>query len=254
MLDKTVMTSAQNKQIAAFFDVDDTIVVGTNTLLLYIKYLVRHGMMSRWQVAKGVLYSALHKLNLINVERLLDKMAEPYKNRSHSDMQDLTEDWFASDVIPHLSKDAKDMIQWHKDQGHVTVILSSATQYVCHAVRDFFKMDASLNTEVIVENGILTGQIRKPICYKEGKVHHALAFAKEHNIDFQQCYFYTDSVSDLPMLERVGSPRIINPDPLLKRHAIKRNWPVQIWSEKINLQTITANSPQHFLHLLSPYK
>lgn len=220
-------------KIAAFFDVDDTIVIGTNTLYLYIKYLVRHRMMSRWQVAIGLLYSGLHKFNLINVEKLLDKMAEPYKDKSHDELFELTQSWFKTDVVPHLSAEAAERILWHKSQNHITVVLSTSTQYVCHAVRDFLKLDHSINTEVVVSNGILTGQMKKPICYHQGKVHYAKAFAKLHNVDLEQSYFYTDSISDAPMLNLVGSPRIINPDPLLKRLARKNNWPVQIWSNKL---------------------
>jgi len=59
-----------------------------------------------------------------------------------------------------------------------------------------------------------------------GKTHWARQFAEEQGIDLRQSYFYTDAISDLPMLELVGQPRVVNPDRLLRRHARRRGWPI----------------------------
>jgi phosphoserine phosphatase len=69
----------------------------------------------------------------------------------------------------------------------------------------------------------------KPACYGNGKVHWAEQFAREHGVNLDQSWFYTDSYTDLPMLERVGVPRVINPDARLRRHARKRGWATESW-------------------------
>jgi phosphoserine phosphatase len=68
-----------------------------------------------------------------------------------------------------------------------------------------------------------------PFCYGPGKVQRAERWAAEHGVELEQSYFYTDSLSDLPMLERVGQPRIVNPDPRLRREANRRGWPILDW-------------------------
>src|SRR2546430_2634453 len=66
----------------------------------------------------------------------------------------------------------------------------------------------------------------RPVCYGEGKIYWAQRFATAQGVDLGRSYFYTDSITDLPVLERVGEPRIVNPDPRLRRVAARRGWPV----------------------------
>jgi len=84
-----------------------------------------------------------------------------------------------------------------------------------------------------VNDGRLTGEVIKPLCYGEGKVHYAEVLAAADGIDLDGSWFYTDSFTDLPMLERVGNPRIVNPDPRLRRLARQRDWPILDWSQDL---------------------
>lgn len=77
--------------------------------------------------------------------------------------------------------------------------------------------------------GRLTGRVDRPICYGPGKVEHARRWAADHGIDLGASWFYSDSRSDLPMLEAVGSPEVVNPDPRLGFVARRRGWPIHRW-------------------------
>ena len=66
----------------------------------------------------------------------------------------------------------------------------------------------------------------RPVCYGAGKTYWAERFAAAEGLDLARSYFYTDSITDLPVLERVGEPRVVNPDPRLRRAAMRRGWPV----------------------------
>lgn len=223
-------SSKENKKIAAFFDLDNTILVGTNSLLLYVKYLLKIGKISRWQVCKGIFFSLLHRLNLLNVEKVMDAFAEPYQGMNEAELIAITRPWFKKDVIPFIAQEIKERISWHHSQGHLVYLLSSATQYVCLPVAEYLGMDGSIHSHVEVRNGILTGKIHKPLCFQEGKIFHAKNLAKIQGIQIEYSYFYTDSVSDLPMLEIVAFPIAVNPDPLLRRHAKKNAWTIEEWS------------------------
>ena len=82
-------------------------------------------------------------------------------------------------------------------------------------------------THLVSEDGRLTGEVMPPVCYGPGKVVWGERFAAEHGVDLSASYFYTDSISDLPLLERVGQPVAVNPDPRLRRLARKRGWPIE---------------------------
>ncbi len=214
---------------AAFFDLDDTLIIGTNSLLLYVKYLVKKKQMRKRDILRGIYLSLLHKLNLVDIEKLLDNFVLPYAGRPATDIENLVKQWFEEQVTTHLSQEAKKFVQEHKAQGHTTILLSNSSQFICQLVANYYQLDFSLSSIIEIKDGKLTGKMKKPLCYQEGKVIYATAFAQQNNIDLSKSYFYTDSYSDLPMLQAVGHPRIINPDPILKRYAKKMNWNIQWW-------------------------
>ena len=82
-------------------------------------------------------------------------------------------------------------------------------------------------THLESRDGRLTGKVVPPVCFGPGKIVWAERFAAEYGVDLSSSYFYTDSISDLPLLERVRYPVAVNPDPRLRRLARKRGWPVE---------------------------
>ncbi|MBX7148091.1 HAD-IB family hydrolase [bacterium] len=215
---------------AAIFDLDNTLLPGASSLIRYIKHQVRNKEISRFTIVKAFFLSLLHKVDLVDIERILDDFAKPYAGKTEVQIWDMVIPWFEKDIKPYLAQEAKKQIAWHKAQGHITVMLSAASQFVCYPVRDYLGLDYSLNSMVEVKNGTLTGHFAKPLCYKEGKFHYLSELVKEQNLDLAKSYFYTDSITDLHTLERVGYPVAVNPDPLLKRAAKKRFWTIERWT------------------------
>lgn len=118
-------------------------------------------------------------------------------------------------------------VAWHRNQGHRVVIVSAATPYVVrHVARDLDLDDEYLATRLEVVDGKFTGRVVEPACYGQGKVILTRQYAADHNLDLGQSYFYSDSSSDLPLLEAVGHPVAVNPNRRLGRIAAGRGWPV----------------------------
>ncbi|MCP5464307.1 MAG: HAD family phosphatase [Deltaproteobacteria bacterium] len=233
------------KQIIAFFDFDDTIISGTNSFYLYIKYMVKKRQMSIWNLVKGLLYSALHKFNLLDAEKLLDKFAVSYKGQSEAALLKQTQDWFAKEVVPYIAKEAIQKINWHKEQGHKVVLITSANQFVCEPAKNHLPLDDVLHTIIESKNDKLTGLVVKPLCYRDGKVLYAKRYCEQHGHDIQQAYFYSDSITDLPLLSEVKFPHAVNPDPLLAREANKRNWPILQWRSVIGKNSSQSQSEKN---------
>ncbi|MBX3251328.1 MAG: HAD-IB family phosphatase, partial [Myxococcales bacterium] len=138
------------------------------------------------------------------------------------------EQWFAQRVRHHVSEDARREVERRRAQGYVPVILTASTPYAAAPLARDLAIEHVLSTELEVERGQFTGRCRT-LAYGQGKVHLAEAWAERHGVDLDTSVFYTDSVSDLPMLRRVGERRVVNPDPRLAWRARREGWPIERW-------------------------
>ncbi len=93
-------------------------------------------------------------------------------------------------------------------------------------------MTAGIGTRSVVVDGVYTGELDGPFCYGVGKVEAIEQVARWEGLDLAQCYAYSDSASDLPMLEAVGHPVAVNPDGTLERHARRHGWPIVHFSQR----------------------
>ncbi len=136
------------------------------------------------------------------------------------------ERWYHEEVRRFLVPEVRDLLEWHRSQGQRPVLISSSTVYLAAPLAAELGVEDLLVTRLEVVEGRFTGRAVAPLCYGRGKVHWAERFAAEEGIDLGASFFYTDSVTDVPLLERVGQPRVVNPDRLLRREARRRGWPV----------------------------
>jgi HAD superfamily hydrolase (TIGR01490 family) len=210
---------------AAFFDIDHTLI-GADSGILFVRYLVGRGTM-RWRDLLGpAYYTVLYRLNWLDINAVYRRYQHWVRGRSHVEMERVCNEWYAACVRPAIYPRMAAAVDEHRRAGHVVAILSSATAYVAEPLARELGIEHLLVNRLIVEDGQLTGEAVLPLCWGDGKTHWAQRFAAEHGIDLRQSYFYTDAISDLPMLELVGQPRAVNPDRLLRRQAQRRGWPI----------------------------
>ena len=136
------------------------------------------------------------------------------------------QEWFEDTIRDLIYPQAIDFIRQHQAQGETAVIISNATTYVIAPLARQLEVGHFLGTRPEVRNGIFTGNYTGPLCFRSGKIFWAEKFIRELGGGFTGSTFYTDSITDLPLLERVQHPRIVNPDPRLRALAKKRGWPI----------------------------
>jgi phosphoserine phosphatase len=120
-----------------------------------------------------------------------------------------------------------DEVHAHQDAGRATFIVSAAGNGVVEQLASVLGMDGGIGTRYEVdEDGAFTGRFEGPFVYGPGKVEAMREFAAGHDIDLAESYAYSDSRSDLPMLEAVGHPVAVNPDPALAEIAKREGWQV----------------------------
>ena len=210
---------------AAFFDIDHTLIAADSGVL-FVKYLVQRGLMRRRDLLGPAYYTVLYRLNMLDIYAVFRRYQTFVRGQLHDEMQTLCEEWYAACVRPVIQQRIADCVAAHREAGHLVAILSSATTYVAEPLARELGVEHLLVNRLVVEDGRLTGEAIQPLCWGEGKTHWAQRFAAEHGVDLAHSYFYTDSISDLPMLKLVGQPRLVNPDRLLRRHGRREGWPI----------------------------
>ena len=128
-------------------------------------------------------------------------------------------------ILPRIYPQMLDEVHAHQDAGRATFIVSAAGNGVVEPLAMVLGMDGGIGTRYEVDaEGAFTGRFDGPFVYGPGKVEAMEAFAAEHDIDLAESYAYSDSLSDLPMLEAVGHAVVVNPDPALAEIAKREGW------------------------------
>jgi len=214
---------------AAFFDFDRTLVA-VNSGRLWVQAERRAGRISRWQLLLASTFLLRYHLSLIDMKEAMSRAISTVAGEDEADLAERTLAWYHDEVRQHLLPDALQAVQKHRELGHPLILLTTSSPYLGKAVVDDLGLDdAGCTAFEVDDEGRFTGRVVEPICYGMGKVENALRIASRHGLDVDASYFYTDSYTDLPMLKKVLHPRVVNPDPRLRRYARRQGWRVQDW-------------------------
>ena len=217
-------------RIGAFFDVDRTLV-SCNTGRLFLRDLRRRGEISLIRTLRALVWMAKYHLSLIDLQHVATKLAAQMEGWIERDFAERCRGWVEAEVLPLVVPGAHGQIEKHRAEGHVVAILSTSPTYVTRPIADALGIEEVISTKFEVVGGQFTGKLVGPACVGKGKVYWAEDLGARREVDLAQSWFYTDSYTDMPMLERVGNRVIVNPDPRLKRTAKRRGWPVQDWRQ-----------------------
>lgn len=215
-------------RVAAFFDVDHTLLA-VNSGRKWVEYLRRTGQMSTRKLLRSLVWLARYRLALLDLEAVTAEAAKDWAGREVAAVESEVGAWFDAEIARWICPEGQARVARHQADGHVVALLTSGTRFSAEPLARRLDVAHVLCTRLEERGGLLTGRHVAPACAGPGKVVLAERFAGEHDVDLSRSYFYTDSMSDLPMLERVGLPRVINPDPRLGRLARARGWPLELW-------------------------
>jgi len=215
-------------RIGAFFDVDRTLVA-CNTGRLFLRDLRRRGEISFLRALRALGWMAKYHLSLIDLQIIAARVAEQMRGKSETEFAERCQRWVEDEVLPLIVPGALRHIERHRAEGHVLAVLSSSPTYVTRPIAKTLGIEEVLSTTFEVDAGQFTGRLVGPACVGPGKIHWAETLQDRLAIDLSKSWFYTDSYTDMPMLERVGNRVVVNPDPRLRLAAKKRGWPVHDW-------------------------
>jgi len=232
------------KNVIAFFDLDHTLLDGSNGGL-YARAMVKQGYMKASGLFWVAWYSILYKLNRLPRREVYRKILGMMGQYPVLKMIELMDKGFEEAIMPRLYQGGVGLIREHKEKGHVTVVATAAGEYIAERVRAQLEADDVIATPIPVKNNYITGDLEGPTAFMEGKLAMAVEYAEAHGADLSDCYFYSDSASDLPLLEAVGHPVVVNPQLKLMLAIRGRGWPVLRFKEYAKFDRI--NRPERLM-------
>jgi phosphoserine phosphatase len=140
-------------------------------------------------------------------------------------------------------QEALDLIELHRENGRAVYLVSSSPEEVVRPLAEHFGVNGVVATRAEVEDGKYTGRLAF-YCFGEGKAEAIRALAQSEGIDLEDSYAYSDSHTDLPMLEEVGNPVAVNPSRELRREADGRGWQVHDFRRPIPLRRRLGMGPR----------
>lgn len=218
---------------AAFFDLDRTLIAGSSAFIM-ARTARKAGLVPTRQFLRDAASAIAFKLfgsDDETTEAVRDRILGAVRGMRQDDLMALN-----AEVLPKLlakiRPEARRLLDLHRHAGRNTYIVSAAPEEIVESLARSLGMTAGIGTRGKVVDGVYTGELAGPFCYGSGKVQAIEEIARWDGLDLAQCYAYSDSASDLPMLQAVGHPVAVNPDARLARHARAYGWPIVHFSQR----------------------
>jgi HAD superfamily hydrolase (TIGR01490 family) len=222
---------------AAFFDLDKTVIAKSSTLA-FSRPFYQGGLINRRSVVRGAYAQFVYLFGGADhdqMERMRDYLSALSAGWDVQTVKDIVAETLHLIVDPLVYGEAVRLVEDHRRAGRDVVIVSSSGAEVVEPIGDMLGADRVVATRMVIEQGRYTGAIDY-YAYGETKAAAVRELASREGYDLPECWAYSDSVTDLPMLEAVGHPHAVNPDRALRKLAIERGWPVLIFSKPVMLR------------------
>lgn len=220
----TIEAGPRGPHIAAFFDLDGTLVHGFTATHIF-RDQIRKGQVAVGDLAKMVLTAVDGSLGG-DPTRVGDMGIGALRGLLEDQMQELGERLFVQKIAGTIRPQARAIVKAHQRMGHTVVLASAATRYQTGPVAKDLGIGHILCTELEVEDGVLTGRVRGKFLWGEPKAQAVRGFAREREIDLRQSYGYANGDEDVPFLASTGKPHAIAPGRNLLQTAKLQGWPV----------------------------
>ncbi len=214
--------------VAALFDMDRTLI-RKETATLYVRYMRRRGGATWRDSARVLWWVAQYTAGMIDMPAVAARALRGLEGTPEAALEARCDDWFFRDLRPHVTEAGRRAVIEHRARGDLVAIVTGAMPYTARPLARLLGIRHVVASELEVAAGMMTGRFHPPLCVGEGKLARARELADKHGFALERATFYTDSYTDLPLLEAVGTPVAINPDPRLTRIARKRGWRVERW-------------------------
>jgi HAD superfamily hydrolase (TIGR01490 family) len=223
---------------AAFFDLDKTIIAKSSTLA-FTKPLFRAGYLSRTTLAKAAIGQAFYQAfgaDHGQMERVKEELGKLTSGWRREEITSVVEQTVDEVVAPLAYAEALAIIDDHRRAGRRIVVISSSPEEIVRPLCRYLAIDEVIATRAEVDSeGRYTGNIEF-YAFGSEKAQAIRDLAAEEGIDLESSYAYSDSATDIPMLESVGHPVAVNPDDDLLKVASEQGWEIRWFQSAVTIR------------------
>jgi len=221
--------SSRPQPQAALFDLDRTLI-DCNSGWLWMLSERRAGRLPLWMTVWGGWWLFRYSLGYCDLAEAYAKAVSRLKGLPEESIRQRTQVWFSEQVQPRLRPGAQQVLRRYRDEGVRLVVATSSSLYAAQAAQQAFGLDDAIATVFEVQDEVFTGRLHAS-AYGDAKATRAQEWAEAAGVSLQECAFFTDSISDIALLELVGFPVVVNPDRKLAAMASSRGWPIEDWGK-----------------------
>jgi HAD superfamily hydrolase (TIGR01490 family) len=211
----------------ALFDLDNTLLAGDSDFE-WAQFLIEQGVLDREVYeARNEEFFAQYKAGTLDIYEFLDFQLKPLSRHPRAVLEGWHREFMQRKILPIVRDSARELVERHR--ADLRAVITATNSFVTAPIAREFGVEHLIATEPEERDGEFTGQVTDIPCFREGKVQRLEAWLESQgrSLDsFEQSWFYSDSLNDLPLLTKVTHPVAVDPDETLRAHAQAHGWPV----------------------------
>jgi len=208
----------------AIFDLDNTLLNGDSDYL-WGRFLAAEGIVDNdFYTRENQRFYDEYTAGTLDIFEFLRFSLRPLAENSLDTMLALRQKFMASSIEPIILPKARALLQKHRDQGHVLLIITASNQFITQPIAEALGVDGLIATEPEFSDGRYTGEVSGIPSFREGKVERLGTWLTTNGYNLASSWFYSDSHNDLPLLEMVTHPVAVDADETLAQHAAAKGW------------------------------
>jgi len=210
----------------ALFDLDNTLIDGDSDYL-WGEFLCDNGIVNA-NVHRNEhrRFFDAYKAGTLDIHEFLAFQLGPLAGKDMDTLEEWRNRYLAEKIKPIILPKASDLLDEHRQQGHVLLIITATNRFLTEPISRYFGVEDLIACEPEMIDGSYTGLATGTPSYAEGKITRLHDWLGENRLQMEESWFYSDSHNDIPLLEEVTYPIAVDPDTVLQKEAEIRGWPI----------------------------
>lgn len=211
------------------FDLDNTLIAGDSDFE-WAQFLISKGVLDREVYeARNLEFYEQYKAGTLDIHEFLDFQLKPLSRHDRAQLEDWRAEFLATRIRPLIGPASRALVREHLASGALTAVVTATNSFVTGPVAAELGIPHLIATIPAQENGQFTGKPRGLPSFREGKITRVVDWLESLGLwwgSFERTSFYSDSLNDLPLLEKVTRPVAVDPDDTLRAHAAGKGWEI----------------------------